>query len=131
MPRPRGSGKGETARINIRLDQETEAFYKRKANESGVSLSQFLRDTLIQGIVAEGVIEIDARLQRKIDAAMEAADKLIQQRTMHVMLERAVLESHALLEKIVESQDVQALYRAQEIAKKRFQQMRDGSRKTA
>jgi len=130
MPRPRGSGKGETARINIRLDPETEAFYKRKANESGVSLSQFLRDTLVQGIVCESVAEIDARLQQRIDAAVAAADKIIQQRSLHVMLERALLESHAMLVKIVEAQDVQVVYRAQEIARDRLQKMRAGSAKT-
>jgi len=34
MPRPRGFGKGETGRANIRLDPNTLDFYKARANES-------------------------------------------------------------------------------------------------
>ena len=88
MPRPRGSGKRETAGINIRLAPETEVFYKRRANESRGSLSQILRDTLIQGIVVENAAGINTRLQRLIDAAVDAADKVVQRRSMHLMLER-------------------------------------------
>lgn len=63
MPRPRGFGKGETARANVRLDPDTLAFYKARANESGVSLSEYLRQTLTQGVITENVTAIEARLR--------------------------------------------------------------------
>ena len=100
MPRRRGSGKRETAGINIRLAPETEVFYKRCANESLASLSQILRDTLIQGSVVENAAGIDARLLRMIDAAVNATDKVVQQRSMHLMLERVLPERHAILVKL-------------------------------
>jgi len=124
MPRPRGSGKGETARINIRLDAETEAFYKRKANREGKSVSQFLRELLVQGVVMDNVVEIDMRLRTAMDDAVNEARRIMQQRSMHAALEKSILEIHAMLVQIVEARDVQAVYRAQEIAKARMEKMR-------
>ena len=66
MPRQKGSGKGETERFNIRLDPEVARFYRTRANEHGISLSEFLRKTLVQGVISESVHEIEARLQRLI-----------------------------------------------------------------
>jgi len=117
MPRPRGFGKGETGRANIRLDPDTLAFYKSRANEHGVSLSEYLRQLLTQGVTTETVASIEARLNHAGD---EIAAKVSRTQTAHsmpILLQRALLETHAMLTKIVEAQDIQAVYDAQEIAK--------------
>lgn len=117
MPRPRGFGKGETGRANIRLDPNTLDFYKARANEHGVSLSEYLRQLLTQGVTTETVSSIEARLTQ---VGNEIAAKVSHAQAAHsmpILLQRALLETHAMLTKIVEAQDIQALYDSQEIAK--------------
>ena len=53
MPRPKGAGKGATEVIGLRLEKEVVAYYRTKANEAGLSLSQFLKQTLMAGLAAE------------------------------------------------------------------------------
>jgi plasmid stability protein len=117
MPRPRGFGKGETASASVRLDPDTLAFYKTRANEHGVSLSEYLRQLLTQGVITETVASIEARLNQ---VGSEIAAKVSHAQAAHsmpILLQRALLETHAMLMKIIEAQDIQALYDAQEIAK--------------
>ena len=117
MPRPRGFGKGETARANVRLDPDTLAFYKARANEHGVSLSEYLRQILTQGVITDTVAAIEARLSQ---AGHDIAARVSHAQAAHsmpILLQRALLETHAMLTKIVEAQDIQALYDSQEIAK--------------
>lgn len=117
MPRPRGFGKGETARANVRLDPDTLAFYKARANEHGVSLSEYLRQLLAQGVTYETVSSIKARLHQAGDEIAAKVSRAQAAHSMPILLQRALLETHAMLTKIVEAQDIQALYDAQEIAK--------------
>lgn len=117
MPRPRGFGKGETGRANIRLDPATLDFYKTRANEHGVSLSEYLRQLLTQGVTAETVSSIEAKLGRSGDEIAAKVRRAQAAHSMPILLQRALLETHAMLTKIVEAQDIQALYDAQEIAK--------------
>lgn len=117
MPRARGFGKGETARANVRLDPDTLAFYKKRANENGVSLSEYLRQLLTQGVTTETVASIEARLHQAGDEIAAKVSHVQAAQGMPILLQRALLETHAMLQKIVEDQDVQALYDSQEIAK--------------
>ena len=117
MPRPRGFGKGETARANVRLDPDTLAFYKTRANEHGISLSEYLRQLLTQGVTTETVSSIEARLNEVGNEIAAKVSHVQAAHSMPILLQRALLETHAMLTKIVEAQDIQALYDAQEIAK--------------
>ncbi len=49
MPKTHFSSKGPTRPITIRLEHDVEQFYRRKANEHGVSMAEYLRQTLVQG----------------------------------------------------------------------------------
>ena len=117
MPRQRGFGKGETARANVRLDPDTLAFYKKRANEHGVSLSEYLRQLLSQGVITETVSNIEARLNQAGGELVAKMSHAQAAQSMPIMLQRVLLEAHAMLAKIVEAQDIQVLYAAQEIAK--------------
>jgi hypothetical protein len=130
MPRPRGFGKGETARANVRLDPDTLAFYKARANESGVSLSEYLRQTLTQGVITETVTVIEARLRKAGDEMLDKLGQAQGSRTMPILLQRALLETHAMLSKVVEAQDIQALYDAQKIAEARLAKLHAVGRQT-
>lgn len=128
MPRPRGFGKGETARANVRLDPDTLAFYKARANENGVSLSEYLRQTLTQGVITENVATIEARLSKAGDEMLDKLGQAQGARIMPILLQRALLETHAMLSKVVEAQDIQALYDAQKIAEARLAKLHAAGR---
>jgi len=117
MPRPRGFGKGETGRANIRLDPDTLDFYKRRANEQGVSLSEYLRQLLTHGVTCETVSSIEAKLGQAGDEIAAKVSGAQAAGSMPILLQRALLETHAMLTKIVEAQDIQSVYDSQEIAK--------------
>ncbi len=121
MPRVRGSGKGETARYNIRLDDDTAQFYKSKANQQGVSLSEYLRRTLVQGIIADNVLEIEQRLRSA--AAVPAAAPSGQKLPDEVV--QSIFNCEALLTAIVQARDIQETYRAQDRAKLKLQKLKE------
>ncbi len=116
MPRTKGTGKGETERFNIRLDEDTARFYRTKANEHGVSISEYFRQTLVQGVISENVQDIEYRMRRLIDEIrtysqtdcnVDIPDELL----------LSVFTSEYMLAAIVESKDIQKLYEAQDKAK--------------
>jgi len=67
MPKIRGFSKGPTKLRTIRFDIETDAFYASKANEAGLPVSEYIRNLLVQGVIAESVQNIEARLSAFID----------------------------------------------------------------
>ena len=118
MPRIRGIGKGVTERINIRLDPEVTSFYRRKANEHGVSISEYLRQTLVQGIITENVQEIEERLLKVADGLKRSTNQ--DRASMPDELLLSIFTTEALLSAIVESRDTQQLYEAQNTARRRL-----------
>lgn len=130
MPRSSGFGKGETARANVRLDPDTLAFYKKRANEHGVSLSEHLRQILMQGVITQTVLAIESRLKQAGDEFAAKVSGVQGLNSMPIPLQRALLETHAMLTKIIEAQDIRALYEAQEIAKIRLAKLQGATRST-
>ena len=114
MPRLKGTGKGESERINIRLDPETARFYRAK---------EYLRQTLIQGVIAENVHEIEQRLLRVIEAG--GHQERVASRTLlpdGVLL--SIFTAESILSEIAEAQDVQRLYKAQDHAKAKLNRLK-------
>lgn len=125
MPRAKGTGKGTTERFNIRLDEDTARFYRTKANEHGISISEYLRQTLVQGVIAENVHEIEQRLRRVIDeigAGAQGASQLVIPDEMLL----SVFTSESMLTAIIEARDVQQLYEAQNTAKAKLARLKGG-----
>ncbi len=120
MPRLKGTGKGPSERMNIRLDEETAGFYRSKANEHGISVSEFLRQMLVQGVIAENIQEIEERLRESV-----AEIRCAQSGAIPEELLLSLFTSEALLTAIVEARDPQQLYEAQDRAKVRLQRYRE------
>jgi|GEM_PF-1143606 len=126
MPRQRGTGKGESARITLRFEPEELAYYGKRAQVAGVSTSAFIRQRLVDGMVAENVATLEAplaALPQQIKAAGAAtgggrggvaSDDLL----------LSVFTSEALLASVVQAQDVQALYAAQDAAKAKLKRLK-------
>lgn len=126
MPRAKGTGKGATERFNIRLDEDTARFYRTKANEHGISISEYLRQTLVQGVIAENVHEIEQRLRRLIDE-FRAGGHGGGPAVIPDELLLSMFTSEAMLAAIVEARDVQKLYEAQDKAKAKLSRMKGGT----
>lgn len=119
MPRPKGTGKGLNKPITIRLPPEEEVFYRRKANEHGVSLSAYLSKMLVAGVAAENVQDVEARLRSviaSIPASLQGGG--IQALPENVRL--SIYTSEYMLTAIVEARNPQELYAAQDKAKARI-----------
>ncbi|AOJ79174.1 hypothetical protein WS86_00040 (plasmid) [Burkholderia savannae] len=123
MPRKAGTGKGESDRFNIRVDWDTGAFYRRKANEHGISPSEYLRQLLVQGVITETVQEIETRLMGVLSrmsagsgggGGVEIPDEVV----------LSILTSEEMLAAIVEARDPQELYRAQDRAREKMKRMK-------
>lgn len=123
MPRAKGTGKGPSERFNIRLDGDTAGFYRTKANEHGISISEYLRQTLVQGVIAENVHEIEQRLKRVVDE-IRASGNAGGQVAIPDELLLSVFTAEAMLAAIVEAKDTQSLYEAQDKAKAKLKRMK-------
>lgn len=126
MPRPKGSGKGLNKPITIRLPPDEEAYYRRRANEHGVSLSAFLTKMMVAGVAAENIQDVEDRLKAvvaSIPAAVCSSDSLkIPENVL-----QSIYTSEFLLTAIVEAKDIQQLYAAQNKATARIKKEREAS----
>lgn len=122
MAWPKGQGRGESDRFNIRLDKDTAAFYRRKAKEAGVTVSEFLRNTLHEGVVAENVQDVEDRIRARIASIPGSMESPGQGLTDEIAL--SIITSEALLSAIVEAQDPQALYRAHDAARVKLRKIK-------
>jgi hypothetical protein len=122
MAWPTGQGKGETDRFNIRLDKGTAAFYRRRAKEAGMTVSDLLRKTLHEGVVAENVQDVEDRIKALITSIPSSVTSGAEGVTEEIAL--SIITSEALLSAIVEAQDPQALYRAQDAARVKLRKLR-------
>ena len=122
MAWPKGQGKGPSTRFQIRLDEDSAAFYRRKAKEAGLSVSDLLRRLLHEGIVAENVQDVEERLRALIATTLASSARAEGGIADDIAL--SVITAEALLTAIVGDQDPQALYKAQEAARAKFQRLK-------
>ncbi|WP_186019495.1 hypothetical protein [Burkholderia gladioli] len=122
MPRLKTPGKGASKPISFKLDPESERFYRRKAQESGVSLSDYIRKQLAQGVITENVSLIEQRLRGLIDLlagqASAAGAQGHARTTLPAEIVRATFFSQEVLKAIASTQNQQTYYAAQEAAEK-------------
>ncbi|WP_186020425.1 plasmid mobilization protein [Burkholderia gladioli] len=120
MPRLKTPGKGASKPISFKLDPESERFYRRKAQESGLSLSDYIRKQLAQGVITENVSLIEQRLKGLIDllaGQASAAGGSGNSRTMlPAEIVRATFFCQEVLKAIASNQNKQTYYAAQEVA---------------
>lgn len=125
MPRPRGTGKGESARITLRFEPAELAYYGKRAQAAGVSTSAFIRQRLVEGMVAENAADIEARLVAVMQEIQGASGGRAAGMSDEMVL--SILTTEALLATVVQSQDVQALYAAQDAAKAKLKRLKAAS----
>lgn len=124
MPRPKGGGKGPNSPITIRLPPDEDAFYRRKANEAGLSLNLFITKLLVEGFVSGKVQDFADAMDARIAKIQEVGASASPGVSDDLML--SIITSEALLAEIVSKQDPQVLYRAQEAAKAKVRKIIGG-----
>ena len=121
MPKTNASGKGRAKPTTIRLPDDEDAFYRRRAHEAGLTLNAYLSKLLLEGAVAEKVHEFAETLDQKI-AALAAVGKAERDGVPDEIL-LSIMTSEALLAEIVSAQDVRVVNRAREAAKARMKEL--------
>jgi hypothetical protein len=119
MPRIRRSDDSGSKFIGFRLDRDTADFYSKRAKANGSTLSEFLRNMIVQGMIAESAYEVEQRLRGLVDeihAGRQTGDRA----GIPDELLLSAFTSEHLLTAIVEARDIQKLYEAQDAAKARL-----------
>lgn len=126
MPKNQNSGDEGSKFIGLRLDRETAAFYSKRAKENGTTLSEFLRNMIVQGIISETAQEIEQRLRGLVDE-IRLGGQTGGRAGISDELLLSVFTSENLLAAIVEARDIQKLYEAQDAAKARLAELKGDS----
>lgn len=119
MPKQKGSGKGLNKPITIRLPPDEEAFYRRKANEHGISLSAYLTKIMVAGVVAENILDVEERL-KEVVASIPSNVSKVEPTSIPENVLMSIYTSEYLLTAIVEARSIQSVYEAQNKAKERI-----------
>jgi len=114
MPRAKMSNKGESEVVALRMEKDVAAFFRTKANEGGLSLSQFLKQTLMAGIMADSLQQIEKRFEEMASTVKEPASA--HSAALPVEVWRSLFLTEALVSRIVESRNPQDFYEAQAAA---------------
>lgn len=125
MPRSSHAGKGKSDRITLRFDKPTNEFYRRKANEAGVSVSEYCRQVLAQGVMNDNVVQLEKRLTAllalfpdpaKINGSHAGGTPNGSGLILPAELVRATFFSREVLKAIAAKQNQQIFYDAQDAA---------------
>ncbi|MBS2132363.1 hypothetical protein KEX41_29720 (plasmid) [Burkholderia thailandensis] len=128
MPRPKGTGKGLADRVTIRFDEVTSAFYRRKANEAGMSVAEYCRQLLVRGIINDNVQVLEQRIQAllSVNSSHQAGSR---SGPVRPELLEAVFFCKEVLTAIISDRNIQHFYDAQDRAKlevKKLQEAQHG-----
>lgn len=107
------------------MDEDTARFYRTKAKEHGVSVSEYLRQTLVHGVIAENVQEIEQRLRNVVDEIRHSRGQGDVSTPLPEELLLSVFTSEAMQKAVVEARDIQKFYEAQDSAKAKLQKIRE------
>ena len=102
--------------VGLRLDRDTAAYYSKRAKERGTTLSDFLRNMIVQGMIAETALDVEQRMREMIgELQVRAGGGGTAQLPENALL--SIYTTEQLLTKIVEQRNVQDLYDAQDKAR--------------
>jgi hypothetical protein len=101
--------------ITIRLPAEEEAYYREQAGARRMTLSAYLSKVLVQGVIAESMQDFEGRISDLVASIPASIDS--QKEAVPDDIALSIFTCEALLTAIVEAQDNQVLYRAQDAAR--------------
>lgn len=136
MPRKKWANKEESGRVTIRLDEETRHFYKKEAESHNSDLSKYLRQLLLQGVIAANATEIQESfihitskfLEEFIDTASKVQEngKSIQAAIPDEVI-LSIFTIEEILKKLVLNDNIQAYYKVKDNAQTRLEKLKNES----
>jgi hypothetical protein len=63
MKKPGKYASESIERLTVGLDKELAHFYRRAANTKGVSVAQFIRESMMQGVIADTAYDFEKRIE--------------------------------------------------------------------
>lgn len=118
MPKQKSQTSALGKPITIRLPPDEEAYYRKQAAAHRMPLNAFITKTLVQGVTAENMLEFEERIERLVGSIPSDLRGLGGGVPDDLAL--SLFTCEALLTAIVEAQDSQTLYAAQDAAKARM-----------
>lgn len=119
MAKLKANGSAPSQFVGLRLDRDTALYYSKRAQERGSSLSEFLRNMIVQGMIADTALEVEQRL-RAVLAEMGQPPQSAEAPCIPDSVLLSIFTSEYLLSAIVESRNIQELYEAQNKARARI-----------
>lgn len=107
----------------IRMEPEEKLFYQRRAQQHGMSLSDYLKHLQVKGLTAEQVEEMQAPISQLLERLSSAGGNEKSENMPETVL-LSIFTIEEMLTSIVTARDVQALYEAQNKAKIKLGKMR-------
>ena len=102
---------GISVPVSIRLESEIHDFYRREAKKNGVTLSEYLRRKLAEGVISQRIDERMSEFENSFDVAVDHKINLLEKRLLDVIkqsspigLSRRVVYSLAIIESMMISE---------------------------
>lgn len=108
-------------RLTVNVDKELAKYYRKIANNKGVSISGFIRESMMQGVIADNAYDFEKRME----AVLSNMRNMLGSKDFFVISKsgmKSIYVCENILAKIISAQNIQALYEAQDQAKKRISQ---------
>ena len=126
MSKYRANTDNNSKLISFRLDRDTADYYSKRAKERGTTLSDYLRQIMTQGMIAESVLDVEQRMRAIVtEFGQTAGNGGTGGFPENVLM--SIYTSEFLLTAIIEARNIQELYDAQDKAKVRIQKERGNS----
>lgn len=71
--------------VGLRMDKEILDFYKKEAGKKGVTLSEYLRQLLTEGVISQRIDEKVSEFENAFDHAVDHKINLLEQRLVNVI----------------------------------------------
>lgn len=126
MPKIRFDKADTVERVTLRLDKDTALYYRKRAKEKGTTLSEFLRQAVMQGMIAESALDIEFRMKMMLDEINHYKENSVNL-TIPENIVMSMYTCESILSKIVEQRNIQELYDAQDSAKERIKREKRAS----
>ena len=109
--------------VSIRFEKELRQFLRQRANAAGLSLAEFIRQTILAGMTAESLQKVQTQLESIADRVASPSASATGLAMPDEVL-KSVFLSEALLTTIVETRSPDDFYAAQETANRRLRAFR-------
>lgn len=98
--------------ITLRLDKDTALYYRKRAKERGTTLSDFIRQTVVQGMISETALDIEQRMREVLsEIGLSGKGNVV---SLPEPVLRSIFLTEEILTKILEAKNIQDLYDAQD-----------------